>query len=506
MKNFNLIILAGGKRKDWPQQYTCTMKAHLPIAGKPMLDWVIEAFHKSNIFKNIIVVGTKQLDNLNSMQYIKKRLAQGSSLLQNLVHAVLYIKFFIYKMAKSHQGYVISFCDAPLLTPRIIKNTLHNIDQSEADIVMHYVEKSTLIKAGLPSKDRSYMTIGGKEYTGTNIYYIRKSSLLLKCLPYIGRIRKVRKEPNKILELLGCTGKTFPEIEIILSSLLKAKVRIFTSPHPEMGIDVDKPQDYELINQLLAPNIPMPKKADENPALVKKTTHKSYLGFVKLACWLLMIAAFGILGQKLGVKQMYLQSLDWIKDFHIFAPFLFLGLYLLLAGLFLPALILKISAGFLFGMTQGIILVTIASTISSIIKFLLARHWCRESVAKRIKTNPQWQAIDQLIEEKGWKILLLLRNIPIVSSMFLNYICGLSSMRLKDFIYASSIGRLPSTILYVYLGCLTGNMINIQNRSIERMIVEWTLFAVGIIAFIIFIFYCRRVLKNKTLNYSIPIS
>ena len=61
--------------------------------------------------------------------------------------------------------------------------------ETDADVVLHYVEKSTFDTAGLPA-ERTYIPIGDGLYTGSTIYYIRDFS---KVMSSLGKIREMRK-------------------------------------------------------------------------------------------------------------------------------------------------------------------------------------------------------------------------------------------------------------------------------------------------------------------------
>jgi len=246
MKKYNLIILAGGEDEPWCQQYGHKRKAFLPLLGKPMLSWVVEAFAKSDYIDNIIVVGPKQLDQLDSMSYVRRRLNESRSFIRNLLYAVFYIKTAIYRFANTHNGYLISFCDAVFLTPDIINSTLKTITEHDPGIGLHYVQKETISNKGYPAQNRSYMDIAGKAYTGSNIYYVKQFRKVLLALKDLALVRKCRKDPKKVLNYLGCGGKDISGIEQALSKRLSTKVKFFVSPYAEMGVDVDKPVDYEL--------------------------------------------------------------------------------------------------------------------------------------------------------------------------------------------------------------------------------------------------------------------
>ena len=247
MKKYNLIILAGGEDEIWCHQYGYKKKAFLPLLGRPMLGWVIEAFHRSEYIDNIIVVGPKELGQLDSMRYVRKHLLERKSAIQNLLLAVFYIKAAIYKFANNHNGYVISFCDAAFLTTDIINATLETIARhDDAGMILHYVKKETLAEGGYPADNRSYTHVIEGDYTSSNIYYVKKMRKLLGALKDISFVRACRKDPKKILKHIGCENTDRSGIEQALSKKLSTNVKIFISPYAEMGVDVDKPVDYEL--------------------------------------------------------------------------------------------------------------------------------------------------------------------------------------------------------------------------------------------------------------------
>jgi GTP:adenosylcobinamide-phosphate guanylyltransferase len=250
MKKFHVILLAGGEKGPLFETTGYVEKALIPIHGKPMLSRVIEAFRASERVDKIVVVGSSNLDSLEAMVHVRKRIFTGLNVVQNLMHAVTYVKHRLHGGASDHDGYVISFCDAVFLTPEIIDDTLRSIEDLDSDIVLHYVEKATFEQAGLPTK-RTYIPIAGKHYTGSTIYYVRKFSKVFTALPRLAELRKHRKDPEALLRLIHCEGADLPEIEAALSRELAARVRICISPHARIGVDVDKPSDLELAKRVL---------------------------------------------------------------------------------------------------------------------------------------------------------------------------------------------------------------------------------------------------------------
>ena len=516
MKKYNLIILAGGDKDSWCTQYGCTKKALLPINGKPMLDHVVEAFQKSKYIDNIIVVGPKELERLDSMRHVRKHLHDKNSLVGNLLYAAMYLKTVIYKFANKHNGYLISFCDAAFLNTDIIDDTLRNMSQYDPGLVLHYVKKETLTEAGFPAEDRSYLPINGKPHTGANIYYVKKIRELFRVLTGLVAIRNRRKEPHKILEYLGCEGQEFPYIEKVVGQRMGTNVKIFVSPHAEMGVDVDKPIDYELAKDYYAKRSEL--KPAHNPERMEKPilhttgatepfwkTIRSEFAFTRKTLLLIVAVVLTFIAAKywqgsISVHQLF----EYVEGMGIWAPISYVALYILISGILIPSILFKIFAGTLFGVTNGVVLVSIASTISSLIKFLLARYFFRDSVAQKIRQNPKLRNIDNVIKKDGWKILIMLRNVPVVSSMFLNYICGVTKMRTNDFIVASFIGRLPQTIMYAYMGYMLGYTAGLEAENAMYRTFEWVVLFIGLAATIGFSFYMihlsKKILAQKNLT------
>jgi GTP:adenosylcobinamide-phosphate guanylyltransferase len=250
MKRYPVIILAGGEKGPLFETTGFVEKALIPIHGQTMVERVVEAFHECPRAGDIVVVGSSRLDALPAMTHVRKRLFTGINLVQNLLHAITYVKHRLYRSAAKHNGYVISFCDAVFLTPQIIGDTLQTIEAADADAVLHYVDRTSFEVAGLPTK-RTYIPVGGRQLTGSTIYYVRKFSKVFGLLPQLARLRKHRKDPQKMLDAIGCEASSLQAVEQALLDRFSLNVRLCVSPHPGLGLDVDKPSDLELAERLL---------------------------------------------------------------------------------------------------------------------------------------------------------------------------------------------------------------------------------------------------------------
>ncbi len=155
----------------------------------------------------------------------------------------------------------------------------------------------------------------------------------------------------------------------------------------------------------------------------------------------------------------------------------FFILYVIFSGLSFPLLpsILTIAAGALFGIVEGVIIVSFASTIGACICFLLSRHLLKDFI--NIKFEKTKLLIDNKFSKNGIYYLLSLRLIPTISFVLINLIMGVLPISLYRFYYISQIGMLPATVIYVNAGSEISKVNNINDVMSFSLIVSLLLLA-----------------------------
>jgi uncharacterized membrane protein YdjX (TVP38/TMEM64 family) len=134
------------------------------------------------------------------------------------------------------------------------------------------------------------------------------------------------------------------------------------------------------------------------------------------------------------------------------------------AGLVVPASVLTIGAGALFGFIGGSIVVAVGATLAATIAFFLARTVLRKRVERMASHNPKFAAVDRAIAREGPKIVVLVRLAAVFPFLFMNYAFGLTGIRPMQYIVATFIGILPGTIAFVSLGA-AGAAATTANRT-----------------------------------------
>ena len=133
----------------------------------------------------------------------------------------------------------------------------------------------------------------------------------------------------------------------------------------------------------------------------------------------------------------------------VFARLLYVLLYIVGTVLLLPGVLLSFIGAVLFGVWEGTLYTWIGATIGATLAFLTARMLGREFVDQLL--GGKLQALDQRLREHGLVSLLVLRLVPLFPFNGINFGCGLTSIRLRDYLLATAVGIVPGTFVYQYL-------------------------------------------------------
>ena len=147
--------------------------------------------------------------------------------------------------------------------------------------------------------------------------------------------------------------------------------------------------------------------------------------------------------------------LEQFREFQTESPWLVAGVffaaYVLVTAFSIPgAAVMTLAAGALFGLLQGLILVSFASTIGATLAFIGARYLLRDSV--QAKFGNRLKAINEGVEKEGAFYLFTLRLVPVFPFFLINLLMGLTSMKAFTFFWVSQLGMFAGTVVYVNAG------------------------------------------------------
>ena len=194
------------------------------------------------------------------------------------------------------------------------------------------------------------------------------------------------------------------------------------------------------------------------------------------------ITAFYGLGldQYLNLEN-FLTQRDAILEYQAANPYQsalsFFALYVAITAFSLPAAtLITLAAGAIFGLWQGVLLVSFASTIGASLAFLMARTLFRDSVQEKFKSS--FEKINSGVEREGAFYLFGLRLVPIFPFVAVNLLMGLTNIRLRQYFWVSQIGMLPGTIVYVNAGTQLAELDSLAGIASPAMLLSFA--ALGI--------------------------
>jgi len=175
----------------------------------------------------------------------------------------------------------------------------------------------------------------------------------------------------------------------------------------------------------------------------------------RVALGVAVLAAFFVVGRMAG--HLVPAFVGWLQDLGPAGPILFVAGYAIAVVAMLPAVVFTLAGGAIFGLVQGTLYVFSGAVIGSIGAFLVSRYVARATVERWFAGNPRFAAIDRAVGEHGLRIVFLLRLSPAFPFVLLNYLLGLTRVRLRDYALAS-FGMIPGTLMYVYYGKIAGDV------------------------------------------------
>ncbi len=212
---------------------------------------------------------------------------------------------------------------------------------------------------------------------------------------------------------------------------------------------------------------------------------------------LLLLGAVGVLvllGKSIG--DAVPRFADWVESLGIWGPAVFIAGYAISVVAFVPASLLTLAAGAIFGVAWGTLYTLVAATAGAAGAFLVARYLARSRIEQRLAGNTRFDAVDRAVGAQGRKIVFLLRLSPVFPFSLLNYALGLTRVGFVDYVIAS-LGMLPGTVLYVYSGKIAGDVAAAAaGAGPERGTAETALLFVGLMATVVVTMLVTRIARR----------
>jgi GTP:adenosylcobinamide-phosphate guanylyltransferase len=249
------IVTAGGIPQPGEPLYEYTRgksKALLDVAGKPMIQWVLDALDGAASIQQVVIIGLESESGVSSQKTVAFLPNQGG-MVENIRTGVL--KALDLDPQAKHVLLVSS--DIPGITPEMIDWVIASAMQTDQDVYYNVIPRNDMERV-FPESKRSYTHLKGLEVCGGDMNIIRSSMVTSNESIWndlIASRKNVLKQAALIgfdtLLLLLLQRLTIDDAVKRVTRRLHITGRAIVCPYAEVGMDVDKPHQLELLRAYL---------------------------------------------------------------------------------------------------------------------------------------------------------------------------------------------------------------------------------------------------------------
>lgn len=244
------VLLAGQRPGKDPlaAHFGLAAKALIPIAGEPMVRRPAKALAASKSVKEIVVLAqdvTTVAEALSGMPRVTVRPSSGS---------IAETMLALCRDSSVQWPLMVTTADHALLTPEMVDQ----LCAADADIAIGVVERSNLERR-LPQSKRTWLAFRGEQVTGANLFALA-SPKVARAIELWRSVEQDRKKVWRILSLLGPVMLGMAALRLLslddalarLGLKLRLNIRAVRLEDPLAGVDVDKIEDHDLVEDIIA--------------------------------------------------------------------------------------------------------------------------------------------------------------------------------------------------------------------------------------------------------------
>ncbi|WP_108063949.1 TVP38/TMEM64 family protein [Poseidonibacter lekithochrous] len=151
----------------------------------------------------------------------------------------------------------------------------------------------------------------------------------------------------------------------------------------------------------------------------------------------------------------YPEITEWIKDHSIL---FFIGTAFTMAILLTPTTFIASLSGFLFGLSS-LVYVVPAYLLASLLGYMFGRNLDKGKLLKSMVDMDDKELLKNTVESNPFWFVILCRISPILPFGLMNLLLPAFGVKVKEFITAGTLGMLPRTVLFVWLGSAAQNLV-----------------------------------------------
>jgi GTP:adenosylcobinamide-phosphate guanylyltransferase len=250
------IVTAGGIPLPEDPLYPYTeghSKALLDVAGKPMIQWVLDALSTAQRVDNVIIIGMSANSGVTCSKPVYYLPNEGR-MLANIVAGV----YKSLQLTPETQHVLIVSSDIPALTGEMVDWLVTEIEKDPGDIHYGVIPREVMEKR-FPDSRRTWTHLKGMDVCGADINATHVSMATEHLDTWEGLIGN-RKSPLKqaasiglgTLFLMLLRRLTLNDLVTRVSAQIGIRGKAVVWPWAEAGMDVDKPHQLEIMRADLA--------------------------------------------------------------------------------------------------------------------------------------------------------------------------------------------------------------------------------------------------------------
>lgn len=245
------VIIAGGIPAPQDPLYVYSKgeaKALLDIAGKPMVQWVINALGDAKTIDRIVLIGLTARSGLTSRKPLVYISNEGK-MLANIQAGTEKVK-----QLNPRAEYVLFVTsDIPAITGAMFDWVVNTSLQTKHDIYYNVIPRQVM-QDRFPTARRTFVRLKDLEACGGDTHVVR-TSIVSRNSEFWDKLIEARKNPAAQASLLGFDiifrflfrQLTADDVIRRVAARLGLKGRALICPFAEVGMDVDKPHQLELM-------------------------------------------------------------------------------------------------------------------------------------------------------------------------------------------------------------------------------------------------------------------
>lgn len=162
-----------------------------------------------------------------------------------------------------------------------------------------------------------------------------------------------------------------------------------------------------------------------------------------------LVLAMVVVERAIDVGRYLEEARRWIGALGVLAPVAYILVYVAATLIGVPGTPFTLVAPVLFGAWPAVGVMIVASGLSAVTAFLIARYLARDAFVEWLARTDGFARLSGLLERHDWMVIPLLRIVPIAPFAVVNYGFGLTGVSLGRYTAWSLLAMIPMNLLLV---------------------------------------------------------